>query len=117
MKHSQYISAKCEQVLDDCYEELPQRKLPCDQNAGKVHREVSGLSFKEILSAPVKGLESGLLVNAPSISVSSERVNERPYQSPSVFIDSNGPVVDNVSSFSPLRLTGVVIYLLRTRTT
>ena len=80
MKHSQYISAKCEQVLDDCYEELPQRKLPCDQNAGKVHREGFGPSFKEILFAPVKDLESSLLANAPSISVSSERVNKIPNQ-------------------------------------
>ena len=68
---------------------MPQWRLPCDQNSGEVHREVFDPSFKEKLNAPVNDLESGLVVNAPFISISSNKMNDRFYQSLGVFSKSD----------------------------
>ena len=68
---------------------MPQWRLPCDQNSGEVHREVFDPSFKEKLNAPVN--ESGLVVNAPFISISSNKINYGFYQSSGVVSNSNSP--------------------------
>ena len=95
-----------DQVPDDYFEELPQRKLPCDKNAEKVTRKVSDPSFMEKLLAPVKDLKTGLSVNAPSISVSCDRINDGSHQSPGAVINSNGSVMNSTFISAPLRLTG-----------
>ena len=76
---------------------MPQRKLSCDENAEKITRKVSDLSFNEnLILAPDKVLENGLLVNALSISVLPQGV-----------VTSSDDHFKNSTFISdPLRVTG-----------
>ena len=72
-----------------------------------VHKEVSHPSFMEKLTlATFEGQGNGRLVNAPSISVSSVRINDICHQSQGVVTSGNGSFVNSTFISAPLRLKG-----------